>query len=292
MPKLIMLVGPPGSGKTTWRHNFHEANSGKCVYISQDEQGKNHLHYFTEFLSDKIEYIILDRMNFNKIQRDRYLIPAKEAGYTTEIVVLHENYETCFARCLKREGHPTIKDEVAAKQALNTFFSKYERVQDSESDVVTRVWPEGAKDDVVIVDLDGTLCNIDHRLHFVKKEEGKKPDWKNFFANIPGDSLNQWCGSIVFQMADMCEVIFCSGRPDNYRKVTEDWLSENCSPGYKLFMRNRHDSRKDSIAKEIILDYEILTRWKPLFAIDDRKQVVDMWRSRGITCLQCAPGEF
>lgn len=290
MPKLILLVGPPGSGKSTRAYEYEKQG---FVRVSQDDSGKQgHMDLFhTHILNEK--NIICDRMNFSTQQRNRYLIPAKEAGYETEIVVLHENYDTCLTRCLKREGHPTIKDEVAAKQALNTFFSKYERVQDSESDVVTRIWPEGAKDDVVIVDLDGTLCNIDHRLHFVKKEEGKKPDWKNFFANISGDDVNQWCASLIDGIQEKrCPVIYVSGRPDNYRKETQQWLNENSlNTGY-LFMRNRHDSRKDSIAKEIILDFEILTRWKPLFAIDDRLSVTQMWRSRGIVCLQCAPGDF
>lgn len=29
-----------------------------------------------------------------------------------------------------------------------------------------------------------------------------------------------------------------------------------------------------------------------LFVVDDRKQVVDMWRSKGLTVLQCAEGNF
>jgi hypothetical protein len=46
------------------------------------------------------------------------------------------------------------------------------------------------------------------------------------------------------------------------------------------------------LVKENILDFELLTRFNILFAIDDRQQVVDMWRRRGITALQCAKGDF
>jgi len=28
------------------------------------------------------------------------------------------------------------------------------------------------------------------------------------------------------------------------------------------------------------------------FVVDDRQQVVDMWRRNGITCLQCDVGDF
>ena len=57
-------------------------------------------------------------------------------------------------------------------------------------------------------------------------------------------------------------------------------------------MRQRDDFRPDNIVKEMILDFEILTRYTPYFMIDDRKQVVDMWRKRGYTCLACAEGDF
>lgn len=31
---------------------------------------------------------------------------------------------------------------------------------------------------------------------------------------------------------------------------------------------------------------------KPLYIYDDRQKVVDMWRSKGLTCFQVAPGNF
>ena len=31
---------------------------------------------------------------------------------------------------------------------------------------------------------------------------------------------------------------------------------------------------------------------KILFMVEDRSRVVEMWRSEGLVCLQCAPGEF
>ena len=57
-------------------------------------------------------------------------------------------------------------------------------------------------------------------------------------------------------------------------------------------MRDRHDSRMDAIVKEILLDFEILTRYEIFFCLDDRDQVVKMLRSRGQTVLQVAEGDF
>ena len=99
---------------------------------------------------------------------------AKKNGYATQIVVLHQPYDVCLERCLKREGHETIKDLNAARSALNMFFSKYERVQDDEADFVQRIWPEGDKPKALWIDLDGTLCDVSHRRHFVRKPDGRE----------------------------------------------------------------------------------------------------------------------
>jgi hypothetical protein len=88
------------------------------------------------------------------------------------------------------------------------------------------------------------------------------------------------------------KIVLCSGRPDDHEKPTREWLSRSYPYYDDLFMRLRGDHRQDNIAKENILDFEILTRYTPYFMIDDRAQVVEMWRKRGFTCLQCAPGDF
>lgn len=43
------------------------------------------------------------------------------------------------------------------------------------------------KQKAIIVDLDGTLCNAEHRKHYV---EAKKKDWKSFYNGIAQDKPN------------------------------------------------------------------------------------------------------
>jgi predicted kinase len=314
MSKLYVLCGPPGSGKSTFALKKCGEEQGNLVYINQDSQGKNHLNLFKEALELKDD-IVIDRMGFSKEQRERYLKPAKEAGYETEIVIFHVPRTTCFERIMSRENHGTINgkklidggheiidtDEKSrqANSALDTFFCKYERVEDSEADKVTRLgWVTDTHKTkpAVICDLDGTLCNLDHRLHYVKNENKKLNRWDLFEKEVGKDGIYEWCKILVTQMQNNYPIIFCSGRNENARKDTEEWLKRHdFLPGYSwrhLFMRHRQDYRQDYIIKEIILEFEIKTRYSVLFSIDDRKQVVDMWRKHGIVCLQCAPGDF
>ncbi len=301
-PYLFILVGPPGSGKSTFanRRIFNDGDHGAAtVYVNQDSQGKGgHQEIFRNALYNKQD-IILDRMNFNKQQRANYILEARKHDYFIEIIVLHQPYAVCLDRVLKRIGkHETIIDEKGARSALQTFFTKYERPTEDEADKLTFIYPDGPKRKVVVCDLDGTLCDVEHRRHHVRltQEElasGKRKNWTAFFQDIPKDPINQWCKDIIEGLhLSGIHVVFCSGRGDNERKVTQEWLDKHSLGSFPLYMRNRHDSRQDSIVKEIILDFEILCRYEPYFMIDDRQQVVDMWRRRGYVCLQCDPGDF
>lgn len=284
MPKLTLLVGPPGSGKSTWVENNIDRDN--TVYINQDTQGKiEHFDLFQTAVANNKD-IVVDRMNFNKEQRKRYTIVAGD--YEVEIHVLHESYDTCYARMANREAHPTIKNEKAATDALTFFFKNYERVSDDEGKVIRR-WPKGLKPPVIVCDLDGTLCNIDHRLKFVRTESGK-PNWPMFFAGINKDAPNPWCQDILEKSLDT--IILCSGRGEEYRGPTETWLNEHLPIYNRLYMRLAKDYRPDHIVKEIILEFELKTRYSISFCIDDRQQVVDMWRRHGLVCLQCAKGDF
>lgn len=140
-----------------------------------------------------------------------------------------------------------------------------------------------------IIDIDGTLADCRHRLHHVLP--GAKRDWDAFFAAMDQDGLIEPVADVVRQMSRDSKIVLCSGRPENYRDVTEAWLDRNGISRDALYMRPAGDTRADHIIKAQILDGIKADGFEPFIVIDDRQSVVDMWRESGLVCLQAAPSE-
>jgi len=89
-------------------------------------------------------------------------------------------------------------------------------------------------------------------------------------------------------------VVFMSGRTEGCRDATVKWLNEHVGVTryHGLFMRAVGDSRKDAIVKAELFDAHIRGAYNVVLVLDDRDQVVKMWRQMGLTVLQVAEGNF
>ena len=144
---------------------------------------------------------------------------------------------------------------------------------------------------VVLFDIDGTIADIRHRRPFLMQE---KPDWDSFNKLMGQDTPNGPVVSLYRSLwkSNLFEIILVSGRNEKYRKITEQWLVWNEIPFDRLLMRMDDDNRADYLIKQEIL-YKLISEGKKIeFVVDDRQQVVDMWRQNGITCFQCDVGNF
>jgi len=143
----------------------------------------------------------------------------------------------------------------------------------------------------VLVDLDGTLADCTHRLHHIR--QGRRKNWDAFFAGCHLDEPNEAVVALVKALIHEHRVVYCSGRPEKTRKATEGWLLEHLGvTDPQLYMRGDHDRRGDDIVKRELLHRIRADGYDPKLAIDDRKRVVDMWRSEGLVCAQVAEGDF
>jgi len=130
----------------------------------------------------------------------------------------------------------------------------------------------------VIVDIDGTLADISHRRHHI---EGKRKRWGKFFRDMDKDLPIPEIASKVRQLSQNHTIILVSGRPDDYRAVTEQWLKKHKIPYQKLYMRKSGDFRPDDIVKQEILN-DHLRKEDIKLVIDDRPRVIRMWRENGL----------
>lgn len=147
------------------------------------------------------------------------------------------------------------------------------------------------KQDTVLFDIDGTIADIAHRRVFLDQSP---PDWASFNDAMGDDTPNVPVVSLYRSLwnAGTYDIILVTGRNERFRKITEQWLAWNEIPFGRLIMRADKDNRADHIIKEEILNALQAEGKNIIFTVDDRQQVVDMWRRNGITCLQCDVGDF
>lgn len=150
--------------------------------------------------------------------------------------------------------------------------------------VVPYVAPEGAPE-VVLVDIDGTLADMG------KDQPGHRGpfDWARVGEDTPIEPIVDLVHDLRYAGHD---VVFMSGRDEVCRAETEAWLAKHVGVAGPLHMRPAGDNRKDSIVKRELFEQHIAGRYAVRFVIDDRDQVVRMWRALGLTVLQVAEGDF
>lgn len=154
------------------------------------------------------------------------------------------------------------------------------------------------KSKAVIFDLDGTLADITHRLHYIKGyqtgDEQNSVDWNTFNEACVNDEP-KWD---IIELLDVFKtnnykIIICTGRAGTPKvmALTKQWLKIHCIEYDAIYFRGEKDFRSDDVVKRGMLN-DIKNRWTILMAIDDRQRVVEMWRKEGLTCLQCQKGDY
>ncbi len=286
MAKLTMLSGLPASGKSTKAKEIL-TTSGNSVRINKDLL-RTMLHFdkwtgtnesltkiassalASEFLRGGIN-VVIDDTNMGQSHLDSWKNVAKNMDAKFE----HIHVDTPLIECLQRDGFRSVK--AVGRSVITNMALQYGKIPKPDKGFI-------------LCDLDGTLCDITHRLHFVNNKE--KKDWKNFFAGIAEDSLNLKVDLKLRDYRDAGhDIIFVSARPDNYRKQTEEWLDKNITfPYLSLIMRPANDKRPDTEAKKTILDKYFPDKSFIKVVIDDRPSVIRMWRENGLDVIDVGPG--
>lgn len=140
---------------------------------------------------------------------------------------------------------------------------------------------DGMRHPAIICDVDGTLSYICER--GIYEHEKAIDDLLN------GPVYRVLC---LYKQAGYT-IIIVTGRFAAHRPVTEAWLSKHGVPYDAIYTRADGDYRQDSEVKRELYKQHIQPHFAVDVVLDDRNQVVDMWRKEcGLDCFQVNYGDF
>jgi predicted kinase len=301
--QVIILKGLQGSGKTTWAKeqlklfpnkykrvnkddlremvdaSIHSEENEKVILRIQDE-------LILEFLKEGFS-VIVDNTNLAPKHETRIKCLVKnKADVVIKDEFLYVPLEVCIERDSKRDK-PV--GEKVIRQTANQFSVSQIGVKSLDKDFTQKKQNRYPKveyvdklHDCIIVDIDGTVALMQNRSPYDLDRVDED------LVNRPIQLLIQFIRSNVTKL----HIFFVSGREDKCREKTEKWLHENWFSFDALLMRKTSDFRKDCIVKKEIYDEHIKGKFNVLYVLDDRSQVVKMWREQGLTVLQVNDGDF
>lgn len=301
MKKIIIMRGLPGSGKTTRAKELASelrADNGEVFRINRDLLRKM-LHFgdwtaknegvtvevanaivrglLAKPDTGKKRFIIIDDTNLTDKHVERWTTIAKEGGATVETIDIDTPVDTCIMR-----DAPRGEDSVGALKIMQIAMSCGRIPADTK---------------FIVSDLDGTLADCSHRLHFAKSEP---KDWKSFFAGVSYDTprhevfdqvMKDYLNQIQEHGSEKVKFIIVSARPERTRAATEEWLQMHgmMHDVAAIIMRSDTDSRQDDIVKREIYE-KYLKPYEVLRVYDDRPRVIRVWKELGIDVVDVGPG--
>ena len=303
MSKLLILVGAPGSGKSTFARYFLRTEDN-WIRVNRDDfrlmqfGDSLMIPFYEERISKMVEASVLTLLKSDT----NVIIDATNTSLRTIQDMIHTYTEYAdisfkvfdlpvdelVKRCDKRyeETGKFISKSVVERNVANLkhTLEKFDfapiprKVQLATTSYATQ---DKNLPKAVICDLDGTLSLLNGRNPYNA-------------ATCDNDLLNEPVAAAL-KMAKQqgYQVILLSGREDKFREPTVRFLDKH-QIGYDLLlMRTSNDFRKDNIIKRELFEGEIQGKYFVEFLLDDRNQVVDMWRKDlHLPCFQVNYGDF
>ena len=149
----------------------------------------------------------------------------------------------------------------------------------------------------IIFDIDGTTANTDHRAHYM---ESIPRNYDAFYKAmdkdtpiIPMVNFIQATKALSDASHDKIQIIFVTGRPEEYREITTEWLSTHLkTTDFKLYMRETKNHETDISLKTRIFK-QLQDKYHILFAIDDRTRLVNSINAKfPFPCIQYQKHDF
>lgn len=295
MPDLVINRGIPASGKTTYSKEWVTQET-KRVRVNRDDL-REHLFNqgfgYDEEMITLVEHstirtalragysVIVDATHIER----KYVNKLAYMGYELGANVILKEFVVPLERALQWNDTRKMTKGYVPEDVI---VAKYRRMQKIGSvtlppkpsvELYEPIWD---KPRAIIVDVDGTIAHRD--------PNGRGPfEWDRVDEDT---AIPNVITVVRNEYAQGTDVLIVSGRDGSCYDKTRHWLINNRVPFNRLLMRPQNDMRRDSIVKRELFDKYIRHQYNVQYVLDDRQQVVDMWRALGLTCLQVDYGEF
>src|SRR3954471_25047094 len=113
-----------------------------------------------------------------------------------------------------------------------------------------RVDADASGPPLAVIDLDGVVADVRHRLHHVS---GTNKNWLAFFAAVGEDDVLAEGRAVLERLAGDHEIVYLTGRPERTRQATQDWLDRHELPRGRMIMRSDSDRRPARLLKPRLL---------------------------------------
>lgn len=295
-PTLTILVGCPASGKSTFAEWIVKTEP-KTMRVSRDEIRASQFATFLEqdsesmiskMINEQVKILLQNGWNVlldNCHTKSEYIdAHIKQFGSLANIdfKVFDIPFEELIIRNAKRTRKVPKKVIEKMFQQLQHLKTKFNFApirkvsKNLEYTTQNQTLPKA-----IICDLDGTLALMNGRNPFDA-------------SRCDEDLLNNPVANVLINYKNLgYKIILLSGREDKYEAPTLRFLEIHKIEFDVLLMRKTADNRKDSIIKKEIFDAEIRDKYFVEFILDDRNQVVDLWRNElQLPCFQVYYGNF
>lgn len=304
MAKLTIMRGPSGSGKSTVARELASATGATVVsrddlrvmifpipvedYYTADTETFKHREKEVSVAQDALvsgflrvgKDVIVDNTNIEWSFVKALAKIAYRYGAEVEVKTFDIPLKTALMRAEMRAnmGGRKVLPEIIKKQHAR-FQSSKDKVLDKVEKPIAYFGTPG-KPQAFLYDLDGTVYHMN-------KKRG--PYDHNVDVDDPDPVVQEMVRALS---AHGLVAIAMSGRKSITREKTESCLRRDDVPFKHLFMRADGDDRADNIIKHELFNAHVRDNYDVQFVLDDRDQVVDMWRAMGLKCVQVEPGDF
>lgn len=306
MTEVILTRGVPASGKTTWAKEwllYSQDCTPKRGRVNRDDIrysvfGKGWgvdeqlVTIIQDFQLNKLVSkgydVVVDNTNLRARDVKSLAGIAKKHGAQVRFLDFPVDYATAQERDALRQDKG---EHYVGFDVVKGFFERFHI--DKETGVLPAApnldevgslefapyAPVIGKPHAIIVDIDGTLAHMTNRGPY---DTSKYAD----------DAVDIIIRDVVNRAADHQKIIVVSGRDNQFRPVLIEWLKKHGVHYDAIFMRPIGDTRNDAIVKDELFEKHIKDNYYVDYVLDDRDRVVEMWRAKGIKCLQVEPGNF